>query len=138
MLVSVQTTSCVCSSQRTTEKSTLIACKITRFPDQTSMGFTDESRFILDSIWREQRTKYHQCRKSQFRGGGFTIKEGISLGHIDLHVFYGGTLIGVRSLIHMSAAGAIGHYFLLMDNTRPHRVEVVEDYLEGHGLEQMD
>ncbi|GBL93092.1 Trimethylguanosine synthase [Araneus ventricosus] len=71
---------------------------------------------------------------------------GISLGgHTDLHVFHGGTLTGVRyqdeildPYVHPYAA-AIGSNFILMDdNARPHRAVVVEDYLEGHGLEQME
>ncbi|GBM02882.1 hypothetical protein AVEN_52054-1 [Araneus ventricosus] len=39
----------------------------------------------------------------------------------------------------MSAHGVIGNDFILMDdNARPHRAVVVEDYLEGHGLERME
>ncbi|GBO15981.1 hypothetical protein AVEN_255782-1 [Araneus ventricosus] len=40
---------------------------------------------------------------------------------------------------HAIGAGAIGNDFILMDdNARPHRAVVVEDYLEGHGLERME
>ncbi|GBN39224.1 hypothetical protein AVEN_1273-1 [Araneus ventricosus] len=71
---------------------------------------------------------------------------GISLGgHTDLHVFHGGTLTGVRYRDEIldpyvrTYAGAIGNDFILMDyNARPHRVVVVEDYLEGHCLERME
>ncbi|GBM41188.1 hypothetical protein AVEN_35759-1 [Araneus ventricosus] len=70
---------------------------------------------------------------------------GISLGgHTDLHVFHGGTLTGVRYRDEIldpyvrPYAGAIGNDFILMDdNARPHRAVVVEDYLEGHGLERI-
>ncbi len=35
--------------------------------------------------------------------------------------------------------GAIGNYFILMDdNARPHRAVVVEEYLEGLSLERME
>lgn len=74
------------------------------------------------------------------------VSAGISLGgHTDLHVFHGGTLTGVRYRDEIldpyvrPYAGAIGNDFILMDdNARPHRAEVVEDYLEGHGLERME
>ncbi|GBM42887.1 hypothetical protein AVEN_245710-1 [Araneus ventricosus] len=70
----------------------------------------------------------------------------ISLGgHIDLHVFHGGTLIGVRYRDEIidpyvrPCAGAIGTNFILMDdNARPHRAVVVEGCLEGHGLKRME
>ncbi|GBM76809.1 Transposable element Tcb2 transposase [Araneus ventricosus] len=71
---------------------------------------------------------------------------GISLGsHTDLHVFHRGTLTGARYRDEIldpyvrPYAGAIGNDFILMDdNARPHRAVVVEDYLEGHGLERME
>ncbi|GBM87397.1 hypothetical protein AVEN_168645-1 [Araneus ventricosus] len=67
---------------------------------------------------------------------------GISLGgHTDLHVFHGGTLIGVRyrDEILNPYAGAISNDFILMDdNVLPYRTVVVQDYLEGHGLERME
>ncbi|GBM95122.1 hypothetical protein AVEN_258186-1 [Araneus ventricosus] len=71
---------------------------------------------------------------------------GISFGgHTDLHVFHGGTPTGVRYRDEIldpyvsPYAGAIGNdFFLMLDNARPHRAVVVEDYLEGHGLERME
>ncbi|GBM31665.1 hypothetical protein AVEN_101283-1 [Araneus ventricosus] len=71
---------------------------------------------------------------------------GISLGgHTDLHVFHGGTLTGmsyrdeILEPYFRSYAGGIGNDFILMDdNALPHRVVIVEDYLEGHGLERME
>ncbi|GBO45832.1 Transposable element Tcb2 transposase [Araneus ventricosus] len=120
-----------------------------------SVLFTDESRFKLESysgrllIWREQRTRYHQSNtleRHSFRGSGIMVWAGISLsGHTDLHVFHGGTLTGVRYRDEIldpyvrPYAGAIGNDFNLMDdNARPHRDVIVEDYLEGHGLERME
>ncbi|GBN51828.1 hypothetical protein AVEN_23549-1 [Araneus ventricosus] len=75
-----------------------------------------------------------------------SIWAGISLGsHTDLHVFHGGTLIGVRYRDEIldpyvrPYARAIGNDFILMDdNALPHRPVVVEDYLESHGLERME
>ncbi|GBO29396.1 Transposable element Tcb2 transposase [Araneus ventricosus] len=120
----------------------------------TSVLFTDECRFPLESdsarllIWKEQRTRYHQSNsleRHSYRGGGIMVWAGISLGgHTDLHVFHGGTMTGVRYRDEIldpyvrSYPGAIGNDFILMDdNARPHRAVVVEDYLEGHGLERM-
>ncbi|GBM34870.1 Transposable element Tcb2 transposase [Araneus ventricosus] len=120
-----------------------------------SILFTDESRFTLDSnsgrllIWREQRTRYHQSNTLERRSygeGGIMVWAGISLGgHTDLHVFHGGTLTGVRYRDEIldtyvrPYASAIGNDFILMDdNARPHRAVVVENYLQGHGLERME
>ncbi|GFW76511.1 transposable element Tcb2 transposase [Trichonephila clavipes] len=120
-----------------------------------SVLFTDESRFTMESdsgrllIWREQRTRYHQSNtveRHSYRGGGILVWAGISLGgHIDLHVFHGGTVTGLRyrdeildSYVRPYAA-AIGNDFILMDdNARPHRARIVEEYLEDHGLERME
>ncbi|GBL88143.1 hypothetical protein AVEN_155318-1 [Araneus ventricosus] len=71
---------------------------------------------------------------------------GISLGsHTDLQMFQEGTLTGVRYRDEIldpyvrPYAGAIGNDFILMDdNARSHRAVVVEDNLEGHGLERME
>ncbi|GBL84680.1 hypothetical protein AVEN_191132-1 [Araneus ventricosus] len=72
---------------------------------------------------------------------GYLFPE-ISLGgHTDLNVFHGGTLTGVRHRDEIldTYARAIGNDFILMDdNARPHRAVVVEDYLEGHGLDRME
>ncbi|GBL93667.1 Transposable element Tcb2 transposase [Araneus ventricosus] len=120
-----------------------------------SVLFTDESRFTLESdsecllIWREQRTRYHQSNtldRHSYRDGGIMVWAAISLGgHTDLHVFHGGTLISVRYRNEIldpyvrPYAGVIGNDFILLDdNARPHRALVVEDYLEGHGLERME
>ncbi|GFX90301.1 transposable element Tc3 transposase [Trichonephila clavipes] len=73
----------------------------------TSVLFTDESRFTLESdsgsllIWRERNTRCHQFNthreRHSYRGGGIMVWTGISLGgDTDLHVFQGGTLTGVR------------------------------------------
>ncbi|GBL72807.1 Transposable element Tcb2 transposase [Araneus ventricosus] len=120
-----------------------------------SVLFTGESRFTLESdsgrllVWREQRTGYHQSNtleRHSYRGGGIKVWVGISLGgHTDLHVFHGGTLTGVRYGDEIldpyvrPYADAIYKDFILMDeNTRSPRAVVVEDYLEGHGLERME
>ncbi|GBM34646.1 hypothetical protein AVEN_122041-1 [Araneus ventricosus] len=92
------------------------------------------------------RRPVETLERHSYRGGGITVWAGISLGgHTDLHVFHGGTLTGVRyrdEILHPYVrpyAGAIGNDFIVMDDyVRPHRAVVVEDYLEGHGLERME
>ncbi|GFU28875.1 uncharacterized protein TNCV_470101 [Trichonephila clavipes] len=54
-----------------------------------------------------------------------------------------GTLTGVRYRDEIldpyvcRYAGAIGNDFILMDNARPNRAVIVEEYLEGLSLERM-
>ncbi|GFU91095.1 transposable element Tcb2 transposase [Trichonephila clavipes] len=70
----------------------------------------------------------------------------ISLGgKTDLPLFHGGTLTDVRYRDEMldpyvrPYAGAIGNDFILMDdNARSHRAVIVEEYLEGLGLDRME
>ncbi|GFT28159.1 uncharacterized protein K02A2.6 [Trichonephila clavipes] len=107
---------------------------------------SDSGRLL---IWREQRTRYHQSNtveRHSYRGGGILVWAGISLGgHTDLHVFHGGTVIGLRYRDEIldpyvrPYAAAVGNDFILMDdNARPHRARIVEEYLEDHGLERME
>ncbi|GFX96082.1 transposable element Tcb2 transposase [Trichonephila clavipes] len=111
--------------------------------------FTMESDSARLLIWREQRTRYHQSNtveRHSYRGVGILVWAGISLGgHTDLHVFHGGTVTGLRYRDEIldpyvrPYAAAIGNDFILMDdNARPHRVRIVEEYLEDHGLERME
>ncbi|GFW93844.1 transposable element Tcb2 transposase [Trichonephila clavipes] len=115
----------------------------------------NESRFILESdsghllSWRERSTRYHQSNtveRHSYRDSGIMAWAGISLGgHTDLHVFQGGTLTDVRyrediidPYVH-PYAGSIGNNFILIDdNARPHQVVIVEEYLEGLGVERMN
>ncbi|GFU46652.1 uncharacterized protein TNCV_1546631 [Trichonephila clavipes] len=78
----------------------------------------------------------------RYRGGGILVWAGISLGG---HTDYGGTVTGLRYRDEIldpyvrPYAAAIGNDFILMDdNARPHRVRIVEEYLEDHGLERME
>ena len=70
---------------------------------------------------------------------------GISVGgHTDLHVFQAGTVTGERwdeilDPYVCPYAGVIGNDFMLKDeNARPYRAVVVEERLEGLGLELME
>ncbi|GFX78325.1 transposable element Tcb1 transposase [Trichonephila clavipes] len=70
---------------------------------------------------------------------------GISLGYrTDLHIFKRGSVTAVRyrdevlePIVRLYAA-AVGPTFVLMDdNARPHRADIVDDYLEGEGIARM-
>ncbi|GFY00329.1 transposable element Tc3 transposase [Trichonephila clavipes] len=112
-------------------------------------GAKSSSQCRASTDLREQRTRYHQSNtveRHSYRGGGILVWAGISLGgHTDLHVFHGGTVTGLRYRDEIldpyvrPYAAAIGNDFILMDdNARPHRARIVEEYLEGHGLERME
>ncbi|GFX46580.1 transposable element Tcb2 transposase [Trichonephila clavipes] len=61
--------------------------------------------------------------------------------HVGLeNAFMGETEIGFCTLqtSRIPYAGAIGNYFILMDNTRPHKAEVVEGYFEDQGSERIE
>ncbi|GFX03736.1 transposable element Tcb1 transposase [Trichonephila clavipes] len=70
---------------------------------------------------------------------------GISFGYrTDLHIFKRGSVTAVRyrdevlELIVRLYAAAIGPTFVLMnDNARPHRADIVNDYLESEGIARM-
>ncbi|KFM67139.1 hypothetical protein X975_10628, partial [Stegodyphus mimosarum] len=105
----------------------------------------DESRFSLESdsmhylIWREPETCYHPsniCERDAYGRGSVCVWGGISLGGCtDLHVFPRGTMNGevygdnILDAYVRSYDRAIGDAFLLQEeNTRPHRVRIVDDY----------
>ncbi|GFT01969.1 transposable element Tcb1 transposase [Trichonephila clavipes] len=61
---------------------------------------------------------------------------GIALGDTDLHIFKRGSVTAVRyrdevlELIVRLYAAAVGPTFVLMDhNARPHRTDIIDDYL---------
>ncbi|GFW89516.1 uncharacterized protein TNCV_1514671 [Trichonephila clavipes] len=112
-------------------------------------GAKSSSQCRASTDLEEQRTRYHQSNtveRHSYRGGGILVWAGISLGgHIDLHVFHGGTVTGLRYRDEIldpyvrPYAAAIGNDFILMDdNARPHRARIIEEYLEDHGLERME
>ncbi|GFS89520.1 transposable element Tcb1 transposase [Trichonephila clavipes] len=68
-----------------------------------------------------------------------------SIGYcIDLHIFKRGSVTAVRyrdevlePIVRLYAA-AVGPTFVLMDdNARPHRADIVDDYLESEGIARM-
>ncbi|GFX85805.1 transposable element Tcb1 transposase [Trichonephila clavipes] len=116
--------------------------------------FTDVSRFILEPddkrirIWCKQGTRYQPQNTTEhhaFRGGSLMVWAGISLGYrTDLHIFKRGSVTAVRyrdevlePIVRLYAA-AVGITFVLMDdNARPHRADIVDDYLGSEGIARM-
>ncbi|GFV83228.1 transposable element Tcb1 transposase [Trichonephila clavipes] len=116
--------------------------------------FTNESRFALEPdgkrirIWHKQGTRNQPQNITEhhaFQGGSIMVWAGISLGYrTDLHIFKRGSVTAVRSrdevvepIVRLYAA-AVGPTFVLMDNNaRPHRADIVDDYLESEGIARM-
>ncbi|GFU55137.1 transposable element Tcb2 transposase [Trichonephila clavipes] len=122
--------------------------------DWGNVMFTDESRFALEPddkrirIWRKQGTRNQPQNITEhhaFRGGSIMVWAGISLGYrTDLHIFKQGSVMAVRyrdevlEPILRFYAAAVGLTFVLMgDNARPHRADIVDDYLESEWIARM-
>ncbi|GFX48901.1 transposable element Tcb2 transposase [Trichonephila clavipes] len=113
--------------------------------------FTDESRFALGPddkrirIWSKQGTRnlpQNITEHHAFRGGSIMLWAGISLGYrTGLHIFKRGSVTAVwyrdevlEPTVRLYAA-AVGPTFVLMDDyARPHRADIIDDYLESEGI----
>jgi transposase len=117
--------------------------------------FSDESRFSLETdsrrifIWRESGTRYHPTNireRDRYGGGGLMVWAGIMLdGRTPLHIFDGGTLTAQRYRDEILEPyvrlfrGAIGPEFIFMDdNARPHRAQLVNEFIEGEDIQRME
>ncbi|GFW36665.1 transposable element Tcb2 transposase [Trichonephila clavipes] len=116
--------------------------------------FSDESRFSVHPnnrpifIWRDSgnRNNHVFMHKSvRFGGGGVLVYGGISIdGRTDLYIIRDRLLTArlyrdeiLRPIVFPYAA-AIGDDFILMDdNCRPHRANLVEDFLFEEGIVRM-
>ncbi|GFU01756.1 transposable element Tcb1 transposase [Trichonephila clavipes] len=122
--------------------------------DWGNVMLTDESRFALEPddkrirIWRKQGARNQPQNIPEhhaFRGGSIMAWAGISLGYRpDLHIFKRGSVTAVRyqdevlEPIEKLHAAAVGPTFVLMDdNARPHRADIVNDYLESEEIARM-
>ncbi|GFW34221.1 transposable element Tcb1 transposase [Trichonephila clavipes] len=117
--------------------------------------FSEESRFSVHPdnrlifIWRDRGSMNNPAfvqESVKFGGGGVLVYGGISLdGRIDLYIVRDGPLTArqyrdeiVRPIVDPYAA-AIGDDFILMDdNCRPHRANLVEDFLFEEGIVRME
>ncbi|KFM59627.1 Transposable element Tcb2 transposase, partial [Stegodyphus mimosarum] len=117
--------------------------------------FTDESRFSLniDSchtfIWRDPGTRYLPSNVREinnYGSGGGMVWAGIMLdGRTPLHVFDRGSMTGVRCrdevlepCVHLFQDPVGPEFILQDDNARPHRVLLVDEFLESEDIRRMD
>ncbi|GFX76507.1 transposable element Tcb2 transposase [Trichonephila clavipes] len=115
--------------------------------------FSDESRFSVHSdnrrifIWRDRGSRNNPAfvhGSIGFGGGGVLVYGGISIdGRTDIYIIRDGPLTARRYRDEIlrpivTYAVAIGDDFILMDdNCRPHRANLVEDFLFEEGIVRM-
>ncbi|GFV72319.1 transposable element Tcb2 transposase [Trichonephila clavipes] len=117
--------------------------------------FSDESRFSVypDNrrifIWRDRGSRNNPTfahESVRFGGGGVLVYGGISIdGRTNLYIIRDGPVTArrytdeiLRPIVVLYAA-AIGDDFILMDdNCRPHRANLVEDFLFEEGIVRME
>ncbi|GFV43239.1 transposable element Tcb1 transposase [Trichonephila clavipes] len=122
--------------------------------DWGNVMFTDESRFALEPDDKHVRIWHNQGTRSQpqnitehhaFRGGSIMVWAWISLGYrTDRHIFKRGCATAVRyrdevlePIVKLYAAEVGPNFVLMEDNARPHRADIVDDYLESEGIAHM-
>ncbi|GFV65466.1 transposable element Tcb1 transposase [Trichonephila clavipes] len=109
--------------------------------------FTDASRFALEPDYKCIRMRRERGTRNQlqnitehhaFQGRSIMMWAEISLGdRSDLHIFKRGSVAAIRyraevleSIVRLCSA-AVGPTFVLLDNNaRPHRADIVDDYLK--------
>ncbi|GFT13590.1 transposable element Tcb2 transposase [Trichonephila clavipes] len=100
-------------------------------------------------IWRDRGSRKNSAlvhESVRFCGGGVLVHGGISIdGRTDLYIIRDGPLTARRYRdeilrpIVVPYAAAIGDDFILMDdNCRPHRANLVEDFLFEEGIVRME
>ncbi|GFT38578.1 transposable element Tcb2 transposase [Trichonephila clavipes] len=117
------------------------------FSDESHLSVHPDNRRIF--IWRERGSRNNTAfvhESVRFGGGGVLVYGGISFdGHTELYIIRDGLLTARRYReeilrpIVVRYAVAMGNYFILMDdNCRPHRANLVEDFLFEEGIERME
>ncbi|GFY32543.1 transposable element Tcb2 transposase [Trichonephila clavipes] len=124
-------------------------------PQQWScVVFSDVSRFRLQSdsrrtlIWRAPCTRYPQeniIERHHYGGAGWLVWGGIILGsRTDLHV-QSVTMTGniyrdviLEQHVRLFRCGMDAEYLFMEDNERPHRANIVEEYLQSEEITRMD
>ncbi|UYV77692.1 SNQ2 [Cordylochernes scorpioides] len=118
--------------------------------------FGDESRFSLNTdsrcvlIWRETGNRNHPSNireRDHYSGQVVMVWGGIMLdARTPLHVFDGGTLTsqrykrrdtGALCKVFLEGRGVRSSFIFMDDNARPHRVLIVNEYLESEGIQRM-
>ncbi|GFV03104.1 transposable element Tcb1 transposase [Trichonephila clavipes] len=117
--------------------------------------FSDESRFSVHPnnrrifIWRELGSRNNPAfvhESVRFGGGGVLVYGGISIdGRTDLYIIRDGPLTDrlyreeiLRPIVVPYAAAIRDDFILMDDNCRPHRANLVEDFLFEEGIVRME
>ncbi|GFV67537.1 transposable element Tcb2 transposase [Trichonephila clavipes] len=117
------------------------------FYDESCFSVHPDNRRIF--IWRDRGSRNNPAfvhESVRFGGGGVLVYGGISIdGRTYLYIIRGGPLTARRYRdeilipIVVPYAAAIGDGFILMDdNCRPHRANLVEDFLFEEGIVRME
>ncbi|GFT62277.1 transposable element Tcb2 transposase [Trichonephila clavipes] len=122
-------------------------CVCVLFSDESRFSFHPDNRRIF--IWRDRGSRNNPAlvhESVRFGGGGVLVYGGVSIdGRTDLYIIRDGSLTArryrdeiLRTIVDPYAA-EIGDDFILMDhNCRPHRANLVEDYLFEEGIVRME
>ncbi|GFX29049.1 transposable element Tcb2 transposase [Trichonephila clavipes] len=117
--------------------------------------FSDESRFSVHPdnrrifIWRDRGSRNNPAfvhESVSFGGGGVLVYGGISIdGRTYLYIIRGGPLTVrryrdeiLRPIVVPYAAANADDFILMNDNCRPHRANLVEDFLFKEGIVRME
>ncbi|GFW04426.1 transposable element Tcb1 transposase [Trichonephila clavipes] len=116
--------------------------------------FSDGSRFSLQSdsrrtlIWRAPGTRYHQentIERQRYGGTGWLVWGGIILSsRTDLHVqsvtmtghIYRDVILEQHVRLFRDAMDA--EFLFMDDNARPHRANIVDEYLQSEDITRMN
>ncbi|GFV86831.1 transposable element Tcb2 transposase [Trichonephila clavipes] len=118
-----------------------------RFSDESCFSLQPDNRRIF--IWRDRGIRNNPAfvhESVRFGGGGVVVYGVISIdGRTNLYILRDGPLTARRYRdeilrpIVVPYAAAIGDDFILMDdNCRPHRANLVEDFLFEEGIVRME
>lgn len=116
------------------------------FTDESRFSFTGDSKRVY--IWRESGTRNYSSNimeRDRFGSRGVMVWGGIMIdGRTPLHVFDSGSVTGERYREEILEPyvrlfrGAYGSDFLFMDdNARPHRANLVDEFLESEDIQRM-
>ncbi|GFU65791.1 transposable element Tcb2 transposase [Trichonephila clavipes] len=118
------------------------------FSDESCFSVHPDNRRIF--IWRDRGSRNNPAfvhKSVRFGGGEVLVYGGISIdGRTNLYIIRDGPLTArwtdwdeILRPILVSYAAAIGDNFILMDdNCRPHRANLVEDFLFEEGIVRME